>query len=97
MAKPSFWQWNSPVPYVYCFFAFLLVLLACALVILFCSHETPSSSESKSDAEEKETRNLSAVDPEIITVLVVLPGHANPMYVAKPLASSTAASAANHL
>ncbi|KAL3512351.1 hypothetical protein ACH5RR_025068 [Cinchona calisaya] len=89
----GFWQWNSPIAYIYCILGFLLVILASALVILFCSHEnsSPSPQSEEDDIEEKQAKKMNSPDhQEMITVVIVFPGHENPMYLAKPQASIAA-------
>ncbi|KAF5791870.1 putative protein glutamine dumper [Helianthus annuus] len=90
-------RWNSPIPYLFGGLALMLTLIACALIILVCSHKKPYSSSNSSEngagdqekASEPEFRVelLPEMEPKIV---IVMPGDINPTYLAKPAPPTSA-------
>lgn len=91
-SSSGFWQWNSPLPYIYCGLGVLVVAVSCSLLYLFCTYvRDPSLSESiEAGNREKELPEMNESStppvPETTIHVVILPGHDNPMFLAKPIA-----------
>ncbi|KAK7364973.1 hypothetical protein VNO80_13723 [Phaseolus coccineus] len=79
----SFKNSTSAIPYLFGGLAFMLALVALALLILACSYSKTSSSN---DGERAERMGLE-VDSEP-KIVVIMAGESNPTYMAKPLPST---------
>ncbi|KAF8020583.1 hypothetical protein BT93_G1118 [Corymbia citriodora subsp. variegata] len=95
----GFHKWNSPIPYLFAGLALMLGLIAVALVVLACSHRKSSASSGLSHDPEDQTGadgdkdKLSKMEQEdnAPKIVVIMPGHENPTFLAK-LASSSPSS-----
>ncbi|KAI5660110.1 hypothetical protein M9H77_28903 [Catharanthus roseus] len=88
-ANSGFWEWNTPLPYIYCGLGILLAAIACSLFYLLCIRHLLHESDAADDVE-KQSENVSndnQVVPPETRIVVVFPGDDNHMYIAKPLAS----------
>lgn len=86
----EFWQWNSPVPYLYCGLGVVFATIAFALIYLFCCRQNSPSSEHLIDTdnnEEKKRHSLHPLDPEP-KIVVVFSGNDKILYFAKPITYS---------
>ncbi|KAL3719346.1 hypothetical protein ACJRO7_004320 [Eucalyptus globulus] len=94
----GFHKWNTPIPYLFAGLALMLGLIAVALVVLACSHRKSSASSGLSRDPEDQTRvdsddnKPSKVEQEdnAPKIVVIMPGHENPTFLAKLASSSTA-------
>ncbi|KAK6925183.1 hypothetical protein RJ641_009509 [Dillenia turbinata] len=76
VTETSMSQWNSPLPYLFGGLAFILGLMAAALIILVCSRDRPSPEESNGLEEEthsssSDPTNSTNIEPKIV---VIMPG-----------------------
>ncbi|MED6205775.1 hypothetical protein PIB30_020903 [Stylosanthes scabra] len=78
---------SSPIPYLFGGLAFMLGLIAMALMLLACSYHNQQYSSS-STAPAKTTTEKEAEDSEP-KIVVIMAGDSNPTYLAKPISSST--------
>ncbi|KAL4581915.1 hypothetical protein LXL04_006449 [Taraxacum kok-saghyz] len=90
-AAATGFRWSSPIPYLFGGLALMLILIACALVILVCSYKKPYSSSNSlenatGDQEKTPTSEFRIeLSPEMEPkIVIVMPGHINPTYLAKP-------------
>ncbi|XP_027074659.1 protein GLUTAMINE DUMPER 2-like [Coffea arabica] len=85
---PSFWQWNSPLPYLFFGLGAMLTLITVALVILACSYHKRFSNVSGGDEEKSSvkpsTTTAAAMTPQIV---VIMAGDENPSHLAVPVSS----------
>ncbi|KAL7605843.1 hypothetical protein Lser_V15G20417 [Lactuca serriola] len=84
-------RWSSPIPYLFGGLALMLILIACALIILVCSYKRPYSSSNSSenvtgDQEKTSTPEFRMeLSPEMEPkIVIVMPGDINPTYLLKP-------------
>ncbi|KAL3525802.1 hypothetical protein ACH5RR_014174 [Cinchona calisaya] len=93
----SFWQWNSPLPYLFCSLGTMVILITIALVILVCSYHKQrlsnvnmSTSGTGDDDEEKSSviPTTSAVAIMMPQIVVIMAGDENPTHLAVPGVSS---------
>ena len=83
--------WRTPTPYLFLGFAFMMGLIAVALLVLICTRRKPSSR--RGDDEERAASSssvrvvLAQLDREAPKVVVVMAGDALPSFLAsaKPL------------
>ncbi|MED6222875.1 hypothetical protein PIB30_068657 [Stylosanthes scabra] len=82
---------SSPIPYLFGGLAFMLGLIAMALMLLACSyHNQQYSSSSTGDAMPgKTTTTEKEVEDSEPKIVVIMAGDSNPTYLAKPMSSST--------
>ncbi|WVZ79328.1 hypothetical protein U9M48_026920 [Paspalum notatum var. saurae] len=68
--------WRTPTPYLFLAFAFLMGLIAVALIVLFCTRRKPSRRGAEDDDDEAEKRAavLAPLDREVPKVVVFMPG-----------------------
>ncbi|KAJ1260003.1 hypothetical protein BS78_10G198900 [Paspalum vaginatum] len=90
--------WRTPTPYLFLGFAFLMGLIAVALLVLLCTRRKPSRRGADDDDEAQRAAVLIApLDREDPKVVVFMPGdrHA-PSFVAstRPLGAAPGATAA---
>ncbi|CAN4100352.1 unnamed protein product [Withania somnifera] len=82
------WQWNSPIPYLYCAVGFICAAVAFAILYRFQSRENSSSLvvEINNDEEKKIMHDyqICALDAEPKIVLVFVGNDKLPLYLAKP-------------
>ncbi|CAK9134052.1 unnamed protein product [Ilex paraguariensis] len=83
----GFHPWKSPIPYLFGGLAFVLGLIALALLLLSCSFRC-SSSEPSGDVEEKPAKPDHVPQPEMEPKIVIMAGDLNPTYLAKPVLST---------
>ncbi|MCD7468669.1 hypothetical protein HAX54_007061 [Datura stramonium] len=85
----EFWQWNSPIPYIYCFLAVIFTTIAFALIFLIFCRQNSASTEHlvETDEEIMKRHQLNFLDPEP-KIVVVFAGNDKPLYIAKPLTFS---------
>ncbi|KAI3768439.1 hypothetical protein L2E82_19112 [Cichorium intybus] len=90
-AAATGFRWNSPIPYLFGGLALMLILIACALVILVCSYKKPysSSNSSENGTGDQEKTSLPEfcmeLSPEMEPkFVIVMPGDINPTYLANP-------------
>ncbi|KAK4279939.1 hypothetical protein QN277_011634 [Acacia crassicarpa] len=87
-----FRSFKSPIPYLFGGLALTLSLIAIALLMLVCSNRNqslpPSNSSGCDDEEGKVGASKTTSDSEP-KILVIMAGHSNPTYLAKPLPSSS--------
>ncbi|TVU08223.1 hypothetical protein EJB05_41620, partial [Eragrostis curvula] len=83
--RPSLWR--TPTPYLFLGFAFMMGLIAVALVVLICTRRKPSSRSAAGDEEAASVRVLVPLDREPKVVVIMAGDHA-PSFLAsaKPLA-----------
>ncbi|KAK2359677.1 protein GLUTAMINE DUMPER [Trifolium repens] len=81
---------SSPVPYLFGGLAFILGVIAIALLIIVCSFGEQYSSSTSSNDEEKSS-NMHVVDMDQVSleqeIVVIMAGESNPTYLAKPVSS----------
>lgn len=92
-AHHSFWQWNSPLPYLFGSFGIMLVLIAMALIILACSLNNSSSTNDPPDddleAADKYTKSENpSATVSLPQILVIMAGNDKPTCLAFPTTSS---------
>ncbi|GKV16897.1 hypothetical protein SLEP1_g27467 [Rubroshorea leprosula] len=75
----EFHNWNTPTPYLFGWLAFMLVLIATALVILVCSCKK-APPPNKKDAPKRAHMPLE-MEPKIV---VIMAGDELPRYLANP-------------
>ncbi|GAU14066.1 hypothetical protein TSUD_168910 [Trifolium subterraneum] len=78
---------SSPVPYLFGGLAFILGVIAIALLIIVCSFGKQSSSSTSPNDEDKSSNmhvDQVSLEPEIV---VIMAGESNPTYLAKPVSS----------
>jgi uncharacterized membrane protein YjgN (DUF898 family) len=81
---------SSPVPYLFGGLAFILGVIAIALLIIVYSFGEQYSSSTSSNDEEKSS-NMHVVDMDQVSleqeIVVIMAGESNPTYLAKPVSS----------
>lgn len=94
---PSFWQWTSPLPYLFGSLGFMVALIAVALVMLACSIRKQSSRSSSSTSaaaaaaaamEEKSIKvgiDDDSSNNSVPQILVIMAGDDNPTHLAIPI------------
>jgi len=96
-ARPS--PWRTPTPYLFLGLAFMMGLIAVALLVLICTRRKPSSRrwDEEERAAPSSVRVLVPLDREAPKVVVVMAGDALPSFLAsaKPLAPFAAPRAAD--
>ncbi|CAA2987066.1 GLUTAMINE DUMPER 4-like [Olea europaea subsp. europaea] len=81
----SFWDWNSPLPYLFGGLALLVLLISVALIMLACSIRKPVSN----DDEEKPKQEPESIETDIGPKFVaILAGEENPTHIAIPIPNS---------
>ncbi|KAF3640119.1 hypothetical protein FXO38_08188 [Capsicum annuum] len=85
----GFWQWKSPIPYIYFGLAVIVATIALALIfLLFCGQNSASTEHLvETDDEIKKRHQVKSLDPEP-KIVVVFAGNDKPLYIAKPLTYS---------
>ncbi|WJX75419.1 hypothetical protein P8452_58954 [Trifolium repens] len=82
---------SSPVPYLFGGLAFILGVIAIALLIIVCSFGKQYSSSSTSSNDEEKSSNMHVVDMDQVSleqeIVVIMAGESNPTYLAKPVSS----------
>ncbi|KAK4346380.1 hypothetical protein RND71_032719 [Anisodus tanguticus] len=83
----SFWEWKSPLPYLFGGLALTLSLIAVALVLLACSfHKYRSSDEEdKSTSPANNSATIVEMSPRII---VIMAGDQQPTHIGVPISPS---------
>nr|XP_043618349.1 protein GLUTAMINE DUMPER 6-like [Erigeron canadensis] len=97
-AAATGFRWSSPVPYLFGGLAMMLILIACALVILVCSYKKPFSSSqnsSENDTDDHEKQSMPEFRMELAPemepkIVIIMPGDLNPTYLAKPVPPANA-------
>uniref|UniRef100_M1C9X8 Uncharacterized protein n=1 Tax=Solanum tuberosum TaxID=4113 RepID=M1C9X8_SOLTU len=86
----EFWQWNSPIPYIYFGLAVIVATIAFALIFLiFCGQNSASTEHLvETDEEIKKRHQINILDPEPKIVVVFAGNYNKPLYIAKPLTYS---------
>lgn len=93
---PSFWQWTSPLPYLFGSLGIMVALITVALVMLACSiHKQSSRSSSSTSAaaaaaamEEKSIKvgiDDDSSNNGVPQILVIMAGDDNPTHLAIPI------------
>ncbi|GJN38882.1 hypothetical protein PR202_gb27961 [Eleusine coracana subsp. coracana] len=92
--RPSLW--HTPTPYLFLGFAFMMGLIAVALLVLICTRRKPSSGSSRRGGDDA-VRVLVPLDREP-KVVVIMAGDTAPSFLAsaKPLAAFVPATATNN-
>ncbi|XP_028778133.1 protein GLUTAMINE DUMPER 6-like [Neltuma alba] len=91
-------SFKSPIPYLFGGLGLMLALIAVALVVLACSHRkrpSPSPNSSGCDDEESKLEAAKTTPDSEPRILVIMAGHSNPTYLAKPLSSSSSSSSSS--
>ncbi|KAG8366990.1 hypothetical protein BUALT_Bualt16G0025900 [Buddleja alternifolia] len=84
----TFWNWKSPLPYLFGGLALMLILIAAALIILACSYrKRPSSHPHNNGERAAQLSNLAAAD-DTPKIVVIMAGDDNPTHLAIPIPSS---------
>lgn len=83
----SFWQWNSPLPYLFSGLALTLGLIAVALVLLACSFWKWSSDEGE-DKSTNTANNSTTMREMSPRVIVFMAGDREPTHIGVPISSS---------
>ncbi|XP_051140665.1 protein GLUTAMINE DUMPER 2-like [Andrographis paniculata] len=92
LSPPPFWHRNSPLPYLFFGFGFMLVLIAAALVMLACSFRNRHSRRTAAALEPEkpvwfmESPTVADSSPKIV---VIMAGEENPSHLAIPVSSSS--------
>lgn len=92
----SFWQWNSPLPYLFGSLGIMVALITVALVMLACSiHKQSSRASSSTSAaaaaaamEEKSVKvgiDEDSSNNSAPQILVIMAGDDNPTHLAIPI------------
>ncbi|KAK4367647.1 hypothetical protein RND71_011439 [Anisodus tanguticus] len=83
----SFWEWKSPLPYLFGGLALTLALIVVALVLLACSsHQRYSSDdEDKSTSPSNKSATIVEMSPRVI---VIMAGDQKPTHIGVPISSS---------
>ncbi|XP_020233754.1 protein GLUTAMINE DUMPER 5-like [Cajanus cajan] len=78
---------SSPIPYLFGGLAFILAVIAVALLILACSYRRKYYSSDSASDEEKAPKmvNNNVSEPKIV---VIMAGESNPTFLAKPVPST---------
>ncbi|KAI9083391.1 hypothetical protein K1719_034605 [Acacia pycnantha] len=87
-----FRSFKSPIPYLFGGLALTLSLITIALLMLACSYRqqsSPPSNSSGCDEEEGKVGPPKTTSDSEPRILVIMAGHSNPTYLAKPLSSSS--------
>ncbi|PUZ59864.1 hypothetical protein GQ55_4G077500 [Panicum hallii var. hallii] len=90
--RPSLWR--TPTPYLFLGFAFMMGLIAVALLVLICTRRKPSRrGDEERAAAASSARVLAPLDREAPKVVVIMAGDALPSFLAsaKPLTGAAAA------
>ncbi|KAL2499811.1 Protein GLUTAMINE DUMPER 2 [Abeliophyllum distichum] len=84
-----FWNWNSPLPYLFGGLSLTLLLITVALIILACSYRKRPSN-SNDDSEEKPPMHEHEIKTADIgpKFAVIMAGEENPTHVAIPIPNS---------
>ncbi|RLN12423.1 protein GLUTAMINE DUMPER 4-like [Panicum miliaceum] len=84
-ARPSLWR--TPTPYLFLGFAFMMGLIAVALLVLICTRRKPSRRGDEERAAASSGRGLAPLDREAPKGVVIMAGDALPSFLAsaKPL------------
>ncbi|CAN4082764.1 unnamed protein product [Withania somnifera] len=84
----SFWQWNSPVPYLFVGLSLTLALISVALVLLACSFHQRRSFDEEQDKSVRSTNNSSTVMEMSPRITVIMAGDRTPSHIGVPISSS---------
>lgn len=80
---------SSPIPPLFGGLAFMLGVIAVALLILACSYRNQHSSSTSQGNEEKPSKTTEMeVDNSEPKIVVIMAGDSNPTYLAKPVSST---------
>lgn len=92
-SSAEFWQWNSPIPYIYFGLAVIVSAIVFALIFLiFCGQNSASTEHLvETDEEIKKRHQINFLDPEPKIVVVFAGNDNKPLYIAKPLTYSPSA------
>ncbi|ERN05847.1 hypothetical protein AMTRI_Chr10g6710 [Amborella trichopoda] len=84
-SAPKLSLWHSPVPYLFGGLAFILGLIAFALLILLCSYRK-NSGESEEQQSEKPANSIETLSPLDMEpkFVVIMAGEQTPTFLAKP-------------
>lgn len=81
-----FWNWNSPLPYLFGGLALMLLLISVALIILACSYrKRASNSDEEKSMQKPESTKAADIGPKFV---VILAGEENPTHLAIPIPNS---------
>ncbi|KAL3526658.1 hypothetical protein ACH5RR_011314 [Cinchona calisaya] len=86
VAKTSrFWQWNSPLPFLFFGLGAMVILITIALIILACSYrKRPSNDDEEKSSAKAVTSTAGIMMPQIV---VIMAGDENPTQLAVPVSS----------
>lgn len=89
----SFWQWNSPLPYLFGSLGIMVALITVALVMLACSiHKQSSRTSSTTSTAAMEEKSIKVGNDDdssnnsVPQILVIMAGNDNPTHLAIPIA-----------
>eukprot|EP01018_Ginkgo_biloba_P001954 Gb_08829 [translate_table: standard] len=74
-------QWHSPEPYLFGGISAMLTLIAFALIVLACSYW---KSQGSNGTSVEPVKNIMSSRDEEEKVVVIMAGHQNPTFLAKP-------------
>ncbi|KAL7101130.1 hypothetical protein ACP275_08G036700 [Erythranthe tilingii] len=85
-SSPTFWHWNSPLPYLFAGLGLMLLLIATALIILVCSYRKRPSTQGEDGGEKAAQPSASAaVADNTPKIVVIMAGDDNPTQLAIPI------------
>lgn len=86
----SFWQWKSPLPYLFGGLALTLALIVVALVLLACSFHKRRHSSAVSDEEKSVPRQVNiTIEDMSPRIVVIMAGDQKPTHIGVPAVSSS--------
>ncbi|XVE78624.1 hypothetical protein DITRI_Ditri13aG0161200 [Diplodiscus trichospermus] len=80
---------SSPLPYLFGSLAFVLILVAVALVILACFYRKRSPNSSSNGVQLKQEMAMNTVHDSEPKIVVIMAGDNKPTFLAKPVLSSS--------
>ncbi|KAG5624091.1 hypothetical protein H5410_009309 [Solanum commersonii] len=84
----SFWQWKSPLPYLFGGLALTLALIIVALLLLVFSFYQPWSDEEEEDKSASRGNNSTSMVEMSPRIIVILAGERKPTHIGVPISSS---------
>ncbi|KAI3452156.1 hypothetical protein Pfo_008821 [Paulownia fortunei] len=88
-STPTFWHWNSPLPYLFAGLGLMILLITAALIILACSYrKRPSRPADHGGEKAAQPSTAATVADNTPKIVVIMAGDDNPTHLAIPIPSS---------